>query len=300
MNNIKKVDFFIVGAPKSGTTALAHYLSQHPNVCFSNPKEPHFFADDFEKFKSVKNLYEYHDLFIDTGKLWGEGSVWYYYSDTAIENIMNYNPQAKIIFMMRNPLEMVVSMHNQALFTLDETIENFEEAWRKIPERKQGKSIPFSCRNKKILFYDEIGKYDFYLKKIYQYVNKDKVKVILFDEFKKNNLGIYKEILNFLELPYDGKKNFEKVNEAHMYKNKYLKYLIKYGSYFGKEVKKRLGIKRNFKVFETLNEINKKRIDKKKDLSDEMKQLLWENYKGTIENLEIMLNKDLSFWKIKG
>jgi hypothetical protein len=54
--------FFIVGAPKCGTTAMCHYLSQHPEIFISTPKEPHFF--DTELFKVNAQLSSYHYLVI--------------------------------------------------------------------------------------------------------------------------------------------------------------------------------------------------------------------------------------------
>ena len=58
-----KPNFFIIGAPKSGTTALYQYLSSHPNIYMCTPKEPHYFSNDLNGVAFVKTLDEYQNLF---------------------------------------------------------------------------------------------------------------------------------------------------------------------------------------------------------------------------------------------
>ena len=128
---MKKPDFFIVGAPKCGTTALAEYLRQHPDVFFSDPKEPCYFCNDFPRKRYVESESDYTALFrkAKSGSILGEGSVWYLYSECAIENIYQFNPNAKIIAMIRNPVDLVYSLHSQLVYSGEETISDFEEAW---------------------------------------------------------------------------------------------------------------------------------------------------------------------------
>ena len=106
---MKKVDFMVIGAPKCGTTSLCKYLARHPEISFSNPKEPNYFNFRHDKI----SLEEYHDLFGNKPeKLWGEGSV--QYSDwphifNTHKRIFDYNKNMKFIFIMRHPIDRIVS-----------------------------------------------------------------------------------------------------------------------------------------------------------------------------------------------
>ena len=86
----KKPNFFIVGAPKCGTTALASYLNEHSKIFVSNPKEPHYFATDFPRYRLYDSLKQYLDIFNDAKSenvAIGEASVFYMYSRGYKKNI---------------------------------------------------------------------------------------------------------------------------------------------------------------------------------------------------------------------
>ena len=122
---MKKPNFFIVGAPRCGTTALSEYLRGHPNVFFSQPKEIGFFATDFPGSRVITRFEDYMALFNDVQPdhlRVGEGSVWYMYSREAARNIHEYNPKAKLIVMLRNPVDLVHSLHSQLLLSIDEIV----------------------------------------------------------------------------------------------------------------------------------------------------------------------------------
>src|SRR5690625_588329 len=154
-------NFFIIGAPKSGTTALSEYLRQHPEVLFSNPKEPHFFNDDFSH-RHITSLDKYLSCFAHaTGeeRALGEGSVFYLYSKTAVSNIVGQSPHAKFIVMLRIPIEAVYSWHWEVLFNHGENLNDFEEAWHAQEKRKQGKSLPPHNRVREALRYGPLFSY---------------------------------------------------------------------------------------------------------------------------------------------
>ena len=118
--NIKNPNLFILGAPKCGTTSLYTYLREHPNIFFSHIKGPHYFATDFENYRSVKTKVDYANLFSEANaqhSIIGEASVLYLYSENAIKGIYNDNPNAKLIIMLRNPIEVVQSWHAQMLWS---------------------------------------------------------------------------------------------------------------------------------------------------------------------------------------
>ena len=117
--NGKKPNFFIVGAPKAGTTSLYAYLSMHPEVFMpSTIKEPDYFSHKailaqnlYYNTTHVTNLEEYLDLFslANGEKAIGEASVSYLYYQEAARNLYDFNPEARIIIILREPVERAFS-----------------------------------------------------------------------------------------------------------------------------------------------------------------------------------------------
>lgn len=127
---MKKPNFFIIGAPKCGTTSLAAWLAEHPQIFMSPIKEPQFFNKDVGF--PMKSLQAYEKLFKDASSghiAVGEATVLYLYSKVAVRNILDYNPDAKFIVCLRNPVDMAYSLHEQWFFNGIEDIEDFKEAW---------------------------------------------------------------------------------------------------------------------------------------------------------------------------
>lgn len=105
-------NLFIIGAMKSGTTSLHEYLNEHPDIFMSDVKEPGYFSDCVDYYPKDKEWYT--DLFKDVKnqKIIGESSTHYTklpICDGVIEKIWQYNPDARFIYIMRNPIERVIS-----------------------------------------------------------------------------------------------------------------------------------------------------------------------------------------------
>jgi hypothetical protein len=134
-----KPNFFLVGAPKCGTTSLAAWLQRHPNV-FLPYKEIHYFDDDHVS-PWRPSPEQYAALYQDVGERHiaiGDASVWYLASTKAIPAINAYNPDAKLIVCVRNPIDMAYSLHNQQVFEGTEPITDFVEAWSVQEKRADG------------------------------------------------------------------------------------------------------------------------------------------------------------------
>ncbi len=115
-------DFFIVGHPKSGTTALYQMLRAHPQIFMPSVKEPRFLAHDLRAFApSTPNqpdtLADYLALFAPAGaeQLVGEASSSYLRSREAASAIAELSPGARIIAIFREPASFVRSQHLQLL-----------------------------------------------------------------------------------------------------------------------------------------------------------------------------------------
>mgnify|MGYP000609629627 CR=1 FL=1 len=143
---IKKPNFFIVGAPKCGTTSLNYYLQQHPDIFMSNYNEPHYFGKDLNKLNNVHitNINKYMNLFstVKDEIIIGEKSPYYLFSSLAPLEINKFNPNAKIVIMLRQPTAMIHSMHSQYYYSGNENERSFSKALVLENERKEGKFIP--------------------------------------------------------------------------------------------------------------------------------------------------------------
>src|SRR5210317_2370745 len=117
---MKKPDFFFIGAPKCGTTALANWLREHPRIFMTQrPKEPWYFDNDIQNVDRM-SLEQYENLFQkadDNHLVVGEASTTYLRSREAVSNILEYSPSARFLVAIRNPVEMAPSVHAQLLYT---------------------------------------------------------------------------------------------------------------------------------------------------------------------------------------
>ena len=221
----KKPNLFIVGHPKSGTTALHFFLNQHPDIYMSALKEPSYFCKDFHResdafhhrrlFFEIREEQQYLELFSRSGdkKIVGESSALVYlYSKVAAEEIYRFNPDAKIIIMLRNPADFLHSLHNQFIILGYEDVEDFRIALSLEEERRTGKHIPSGVRTPSFLYYSKWIKYAEQVKRYYEFFDPSQVRVIIFEEFKDNNDRIYSETLRFLDIDPEFIPEFGEVN----------------------------------------------------------------------------------------
>ena len=290
-------NFFIIGAPKAGTTALSEYLKLHSNVFFSDPKEPHFFNDDFTS-RHTHDFDTYLNYFSSVSKnhtCIGEGSVHYLRSKNAVPNILKINPEAKFIVMVRNPIDIAYAWHSQQIFNKSENIYDFKKAWDLQESRINGKNLPKYVSSVEKLSYADIGKLANQIQRVLSIVLKKNVHFILFDDFIKDTPLEYKKVLSFLDLDPFMPNSFEKINANKQYKSKFLKEFFEDNI---RAIKNFLGIKRSFglfyKYFKKWNTINKKRNKLDIAFSNELKQF----YRSDVEYLSKIFKRDLiKLWK---
>lgn len=290
--SVKIPNFFILGAPKCGTTSMDMWLKSHANI-FMAEKEPHYFNSDHKnrKIKKLKNYQTLFDEVSDNHIAIGETSVRYLYSQQALANILHYNKSAVFIVMLRNPIDMVYSWHNQVYFSGLENVKDFETAWNLQTQRKLGKHIPKSCKEVKMLFYGDVCCLGEQLQKIYQQVPANRVHTILFDDLAKNPKKVYQSVLNFLNVKDDSRQDFPIYNSAKTYRYDWLKLLI----FFLSALKKKMRISKGLGVLEWVHKKNKK-IKKRPPLSPEMRQILAAYFRDDIGLLGNLIKRDLSHW----
>ncbi len=208
-------DFFIIGAPKCGTNALYRYLGEHPRVFMPELKEPQYFCRDFPGLAQVGNQEDYARLFevAPPGTMLGEASVWYLYSDVAVAAIRAANPTAKLIVILRNPIDAAYSLHTQFLRSLKENQDDFEAAWKLQGERRHGRKLPSYCPEPRCLQYEEVFSFGFQIRRLLKGVSPTQIKILIFEEFFGDVQRGYNELLEFLGLEPDGRQDFGVANQ---------------------------------------------------------------------------------------
>lgn len=301
-NGRKRPNTFIVGAPKCGTTALCTYLSQHPNVFVSKPKEPHYFVGDEMpgKARDFAKEERYARVFNEVEpehRVVAEGSVWYLYSKSAILNIHKFNPDARIIVMVRRPDEMVYSMHNTAVVNFSENITKFDEAWQTAIAGNNRTSWSPLCDERSKLDYHRIALFSEQIERVYRFFPTKQVKVIFYDDFKDDTQASFDDVLRFLELGSHA-VNLEKVNESKVVINQSLGRLLR------NPPPVVMGIARQLKHVmgaeklgwrDRLNSMNR-RVRDRKPLNPATRSDIIHHYSEDIAKLGKMFGRDLSHW----
>jgi hypothetical protein len=213
----RRPDFFIVGAPKCGTTALFRYLAAHPAVFIPELKEPNYFCADVLRFGHVTTLTQYEALFSPAPPhvLTGEASVMYLYSKVAAGLIMAHNDNAKIIVMLRDPIEAARSMHAFQWYYEQEDVGDFEQAWRLQKPRLEGQHLPPGWPYPHLKQYGALYCYAPQVRRLLAHVPRTQCLFLLCEEFFADPSSQFARVLEFLSLrPDPARTAFPVVNQT--------------------------------------------------------------------------------------
>lgn len=301
--------FFLVGAPRCGTTAMSKYLSKHPKICFSKPKEPHFFTILIKLLGQVNLERDYIQRFFfhrtDEHLVCGEGSVSYLYSEQALKTIINLNPDARFIVSVRNPVDMIYSYHARLLKLVEEDQQDFQVAWGLQEARARGEQLPRRCHDPDLFQYKEVGSLGKYLERLFELVGLDRVHVVVFDDFAKDTLSEYKKVLSFLSIEYDGRTEFPRKGKHETIRFRFLQRLLKrppkrvanFLLTLQQQEKRKQKGKKNWWMRLRKTLIVKNRVrEERKPLDDAMRKTLIEAFRDDVKKLEALLNRDFSHW----
>ncbi len=299
-------NFFIIGAPKSGTTALAHYLAEHPQIHFATPKELFYFSDDHPIARTRHNVHcdeDYLRYFCHadprTKLAIGEGSTNYLQSHTAIENILKFNSESRFVVLLRNPVEVAYGMHGELLRHFFEDEPDFEKAWQLQESRANGENIPKGCVMVNQLQYRDVASYAQQLERLFALVPEDRRRVFIFDDFKSNTQSVYRQTITLLGIEDDGRQHFPKVNAARQYRYGVIGRVYQNPPNWVEPAMKR------FRVWYAGQSQGIKNIvggvlsrEAPRDrLRPEFERFLSELFLPEIERVEELLGRDLSDWK---
>jgi Sulfotransferase family len=294
-------NFLIIGAARSGTTALSHFLSQHPEVFFCSPKEPHFLAlanqkldfkgpgdDDLINNRAIVSTDKYFQLFEKSGaaKAIGEGSVSsLYYYQSAIANIQQYVPQAKMIVVLRNPIDRAYSSFMYMTARGYEPLTDFGKALDEEEAR-----IAQGWHH--IWHYTRMGFYHDQLRAFFDAFGRERVRVYLFDRMHAEKAKTLEDIYDYLGID----KSFQaetdsEINKSGKPKSKLIQSMIKS---IGSVSWLREGIKSLVPL--TIRDKIRSANLRDEKMPAEIRERLTKIYSNEIERVSNLLNINLSHW----
>jgi Sulfotransferase family len=200
-------DFFIVGQPKSGTTALYEILRRHPQLYMPELKEPMLMASDLlagllrpTVRARPQTLQDYLALFAEAGpeQLAGEASALYLCSLDAAANIARLQPAARIIAILREPASFLRSLHLQLLQDHNESERDLRKALALEGDRRQGKHVPPECPRPAALLYGDYVRYVEQLDRYRAAFPAEQMLVLIYDDFRSDNEATVRRVLRFL------------------------------------------------------------------------------------------------------
>lgn len=293
MTDVIRPNFFILGAPKCGTTALAEYLRTHPEIFISEPKEPHYFNEDFAN-RHTTTLAAYAACFAGAEprhRIVGEASVFYLRSLVAVPRIQEFSPNAKFLVMLRNPVDMAHSMHSEAIYSLGENVTDFKQAWNLCETRRHGMQIPRGCRERKVLLYDELCSVGTQLRRLLERVDREDLHIVFFDDFARDPEAVYRNVLSFLDVPPDDRKEFQRINANKRVRSVRL---LHWAQAAGR-MKRRFGVKWGFGLLARVKAASTTHTERAA-LDPKFRQELTTYFKSDIRLLEELSGRDLSSW----
>jgi hypothetical protein len=222
-------DFFVVGAPKCGTTAMHDYLRQHPGIFMPEQKELHFHGSDLAGLPSTLSAAEHAALFREVAgaRRVGETCIWALYSTKAARAIKAAQPGARIVVMLRNPVDMMYALHSELLYQAVEDITRFDRALDAEDDRRRGRRRP--CRGlypDAIYFYRAVATFSEQVERYLAEFGPGRVHVILHDDLKRDTPGVYRALLVFLDVDPSFAPEFSVINPNKRIKSTALQHAL--------------------------------------------------------------------------
>jgi hypothetical protein len=296
----RRPDFFIVGAPKSGTTAMYSYLRTHPQLFLPERKELRYFGSDLEiRDRRPLSMDEYLGYFAGAGnaRRIGTAYVWYLYSQRAASEIAAFAPEAQIIVMLRNPVEMLHALHGEHLSNGNEDIEDFEQALAAEDDRRRGKRIPAHAHLPQGLWYSSVPRYTEQLERYVSVFGRERLHVVLYDDFAADTPAAYAGTLRFLGVADDQRPAaFDVVNASRRTRSERLRHFLARPPELPRRIIRRTlpGPLRRA-LYERAKQLNVERA-RRRPMAAGTRERLTRQFSDEVQWLSGFLDRDLSHW----
>ncbi len=279
------------------------YLKAHPQIFVPDRKEIHFFGTDLAS-ASRPTEQEYLAYFREakSEQRVGEASVWYLYSQQAAAEIKRFSPNASILIMLRNPVDMLYSLHNQMVFNRHEDIQSFQESLDAEPERKAGQRIPRTAGWRNVpfcrphLYYRVVDRYGEQVERYFDHFSRENVLVIFFDDFRRDLAAAYRQTLRFLGVDETFQPDFKVINASKQPRSRmFQSLLLNPPRKIAEAVRAMMPARLHRRLFFALKELNTEYVPRP-PLDPELRERLGEEFRGELERLGELLDRDLTLW----
>lgn len=284
-----KIDIVIVGAQKSATTSLKHYIGEHPAILAHPQIEFAYFIDDKEYANGVNGMLNkyFKNKNNKNVTMLAAKSALLYVSETGMQRLRQYNPDCKIVLILRNPVERTYSSYLMDMINFNYT----------FPEIKKIASDNEDLRYK--IFIDS-GIYAKHLHNIYKHFPKEQVKILLYEDIQNNGVETCQQIYKWLGVdasftPDVNKKyNATKRRKSHFY-TRALRKVLTPNSMMRKVFNSVVPEHYNHKVGDMLRDLNKKDTTYE-EMDPSTKKFLLDFFRPHNKELAEMIGRDLSAW----
>src|SRR5215208_4693193 len=286
-------NFLIIGAMKSGTTALYYYLAQHPQVYMSPVKEPNFFCSEGQASRedTVARLETYQGLFKDVSdeKVIGEASHCYLYEPEAAVRIQQYLPDAKFVAVLRDPVDRAYSHFLHMVRNGTEPLTDFGQALRE--------EVASACQNRGFQDYVGRGLYHDQLERYFDVFGRERVKVYLYEDLSNGPVGVLQDTFRFLEV------NDSFVPDVSLRRNvsgspryKTLDKILRRPSPIKDALKLYLPAGLRWRLSRAFDDLKSRNLVQPPAVEPEIKRRLRGTYREDVLNLQELIYRDLSEW----
>jgi hypothetical protein len=293
-------DFFIIGAAKSGTTAIYETLKQHPGFRLPDVKEPGYFGMEDQsppflgprgplEFNYTSSWADYLRIYesVPSNLLTGDASVVSLYRPRAATNIHTAIPSAKCVAVLRNPVDRAYS-HYRAHFGAGlEPMARFEDALAAETARIKAGVLHW-------FHYRERGFYHRQLARYHAVFPKAQLCILLYDDLRTDPEGFFRQLLNFLGAPSDVCLNIRKHHESVTPRNIPLHRMTAPGSELLRLAKHLAPRRVRHALRVWIKSWNRSRHTPA--LNPETRRALQETYRDDIDQLQDLIQRDLSSW----
>jgi hypothetical protein len=288
-------NLFLVGAPKCGTTALTRYLEAHPEIAGADRKDLHHFGSDLD-FRGREPLSEadYLAHFGDGGRWTMDSGVWMLRSERAAEEIHAFAPEARIICMVRQPVDMMHALFTQLRINGlgEEDLPDLQAALAAEEDRARGDRIPDACGLRQALQYREAVQFSAQIGRYLERFGQEQVRVVLQDEFAADTASTYRELLGWLGIDPDFQPDFRRVNTHKEVRSEGVRAAVGHTPQWVKALLP--GTARQW-LRGTLRKANARHAERP-PLDPTLRATLTEELRPEIHRLEALLGRDLSHW----
>jgi hypothetical protein len=293
-------NLFIVGGPRCGTSAMFQLLAQHPEIAVSHPKETYYFCVDFHEESDryagkgmrfpIRSEAQYLSLFSDLSRtIVAEATPAYLYSRVAASRIHAFNPEGRILALVRDPLTMLQSLHAKMVAQGQEDLRDFREAIEAEPARRAGRRLPSGLFWPSALFYSEWVKFGEQIERYRNTFPARRVKTVLHDDFRHDNLATFADVVSFLGVsafrPEPRRVNENKTPRFPMFS----RVVARYGDL---RIKNVLPLAARRRLRGMLLRVNLK-PDRPASLDPGFRRELMARYRPEVEHLSRLLQRDL-------